>query len=98
MEDLKARRGWLVTTDLRVESSYVEDGRLHVLVGLNEGAAGELFNSEAGKELRLTSPLASRSTAANCSAGIKCAGDEKPHFIKCGFGETKGTAVGLEVA
>ena len=37
----RARRGWSVTTDLRVESSYVEDGRLHVLVGLNEGLAGE---------------------------------------------------------
>ena len=72
------------------------------------------FNSEAGKELRLTSPLASRSTAglnaarvgvglnaeerrnrvfggqsaASCSADfIKCAGDGKPHFIKCGLGE-----------
>ena len=64
-------------------------------VGVDDSDAGFVmlseslfFNSEAGKELRLTSPLASRSTAANCSADfIKCAGDGKPHFIKCGFGE-----------
>ena len=75
------------------------------------------FNSEAGKELRLTSPLASRLEAALIGLGVggvshtearrhggfdeqsaarkgeicsadfmKCAGDGKPHFIKCGFG------------
>ena len=87
------------------------------------------FNSEAGKELRLTSPLASRSTAglnaarvgvglnaeerrnrvfgeqraarkgSSCSADfIKCAGEGKPHFIKCGFCGEAGMAVDLEVA
>ena len=80
------------------------------------------FNSETGKVLRLTSPLASRFTAASlgslddvlfnaekrrsgdlegescerksviCSADfIKCAGERKPHFIKCGFGGEAGT-------
>ena len=125
MEDLKARRGWLETTDLRVESSYVEDGRLHVLVGLNEGAAGErevprggLLNTDGWQKARLTSRLMLRDLTAaslglrdevlfnaekrrsgdlegesaarkgsSCSADfIKCAGDGKPHFIKCGFG------------
>ena len=83
----------------------------------------------AGKELRLTSPLASRFTAASlglidgvlfnaeeqrsgdlegengermgeiCSADfMKCAGEGKPHFIKCGFGAAAKSVVDLEVA
>ena len=133
----RRNRNWSVTTDLRVESSYVEDGRLHVLVGLNEGAAGErevprggLLNTD-GWQMR--SPTGSRRlrdlTAAYidlreevlfnaekqrsgdlegergerlgeiCSADfIKCAGEGKPHFIKCGFGEAAEMAVELEVA
>ena len=122
----RARRGWSVTTDLRVESSYVEDGRLHVLVGLNEGLAGEgglprggLLNTDGWqkrsptgsrrlRDLTAASPglreevlfnaeerrsrdFEGRSDArkgVSCSADfIKCAGEGKPHFIKCGFGE-----------
>ena len=71
MEDLKARRGWLVTTNLCVGSSYVEDGRLHVLVGLNEGAAGErglprgvLLNTDGWQKSRLTSRLMLRDSTA----------------------------------
>ena len=123
MEDLKARRGWLETTDLCVESSYVEDERLHVLVGLNEGLAGErdvprggLLNTEGWQSCSANASLTSCSTASSiglrdevlfnaekrrsgdlegergerlgeiCSADfIKCAGERKPHFIKCGF-------------
>ena len=121
----RARRGWSVTTDLRIESSYVEDGRLHVLVGLDEGAAGErevprggllntygwqmrsptgsrrlrdltaaslgsldgfLFNAEERRSGDLEGESAARKDSS-CSADfIKCAGEGKPHFIKCGFG------------
>ena len=86
------------------------------------------FNSEAGKELRLTSPLASRLEAALIGPGVgvfltrrhgdtealmsrvprerarfapqilKCAGEGKPDFIKCGFGEAEEMAVELKVA
>ena len=132
----RARREWSVTTDLRVESSYVEDGRLHVLVGLNEDAAGErdvprggLLNTEGWQSCSANASLTSCSTAssiglrdevlfnaekrrsgdlegesaakkgASCSADfIKCAGEGKPHFIKCGFGEAAEMAVDLEVA
>ena len=90
---------------------------------------GEFLNTEAGKMLPLTRPLASRFTAASIglreevlfnaekrrsrdSEGescermgvifsadfIKCAGERKPHFIKCGFGEAAEMAVELEVA
>ena len=90
---------------------------------------GEFLNTEAGKMLPLTRPLASRFTAASiglreevlfnaeerrsgdlegargarmgasCSADfIKCAGEGKPHFIKCGFCGEAGMAVELEVA
>ena len=41
MRGSRARRGWSVTTDLRVEALYVEDDWLHVLVGLNENAVGD---------------------------------------------------------
>ena len=105
-------------------------------VGVDDSDAGFVmlseslfFNSEAGKELRLTSPLASRSTAGLNAARvgvwlnaeerrnrvfgeqsaarkgeifsadfIKCAGEGKPDFIKCGFGEAEEMAVELEVA
>ena len=133
----RARRGWSVTTDLRVESSYVEDGRLHVLVGLNEGAAGErevprggllntdgwqmrsttgsrrlrdstaasiglreevLFNAEERRSGDLEGENGERMGVIFSADFIKCAGERKPHFIKCGFGEAAEMAVDLEVA
>ena len=132
----RRNRNWSVTTDLRVESSYVEDDRLHVLVGLDEGAAGEgglprggLLNTDGWQSCSANASLTSCSTAASlgslddvlfnaekrrsgdlegerdermgeiCSADfIKCAGERKPHFIKCGFGEAAEMAVELEVA
>jgi hypothetical protein len=73
----RARRGWSVTTDLRVESSYVEDGRLHVLVGLNEDAVGNgglprggLLNTDGWQKSRLTSRLMLRDSTA-ASIGLR---------------------------
>ena len=124
MRGCRARRGWPLATDLRVESSYVEDGWLHVFVGLNEDAAGDgglprggLLNTDGWQTAPLTLRQMLRdSTAASlglidgvlfnaekrrsgdwegergermgerCFADfMKCAGDGKPHFIKCGF-------------
>ena len=83
MVHFETRRDWATTTDLRIESSYVEDGWLHVLVGLKDSST-----------VADAMPIKTNRPADF----MKTAGERKPHFIKCGFGEAAEMAVDLEVA